>query len=365
MRVNWFGYFPQTDGYGRFNTRLVQALQDLQADVDLYHIGELDRPARLLQQLNIGWGRLNITCAPPYMLKKVPGRHWLYSMTEGSRIPLEWVEWIKECGIERLFVPCQHNLNAFKDSGVRIPIHVLPGGTDPDEFPLLPLKSEYRPYTFLTFADRGFRKGWEETREAFYHAFGGKTMGNMEVRLIIKARKKDGGLLDWMSKNIRDADKRVTFLVDDIEDMRQVYAQAHCLVLPSRSEGWGMMHREAACSGLPVITQQYAGMDDGHTQEWAMVVESDYDEEVPKEAKALGTWRIANFQDIAQKMRYCFYSPETAQAFGLRAARWIRQNQTWHHSAKLLIQLYEEHAYGKEIKTSQGLRVGRSALQVS
>jgi glycosyltransferase involved in cell wall biosynthesis len=346
--LNWLGYFQQNDGYGRFNSRMVGALQDLGVDVRAIHVGDLDRPGWLLRQLNIDETRLNIWCMPPYMLKTLPGRHWLYSMTEGSRIPLGWVEAIAQHGIERVIVPCEHNKKAFLDSGVRVPIDVIPGGTDPAEFPLLDNRKvrleDYRPYTFLTFADRGGRKGWNEVWDAFYQAFGGKTTGVASARLIIKVRKgSNNAALMEMMKKAEGADSRILYQIDDIEDVRQVFAQAQCLVLPSRSEGWGMIHREAASLGLPVITQAYAGLDDGNTSEWAMVVESSHDEEIPKEvATALGEWRIANFQDIAQKMKFCFYSPETAAAFGRSASLWLHRHQTWHHAAKQLMHLIAE-----------------------
>jgi glycosyltransferase involved in cell wall biosynthesis len=338
MHCNWIGYFGQADGYGRFNTRMIAALQQAGMDVHAIHIGDLDRPQPLLSQMHIDWNPLTISCMPPYMLKKIPGRQWLYSMTEGSLIPPSWVEKIKETGVERVIVPCEHNKRAFRDSGVRVPIEVVPGGTDPEEFSVLPAKQSFRPYTFLTFADRGGRKGWNEVWDAFYNAFGGKTTGNQEVRLIIKVRKgsNNAALMEVMKKAV-GADARIIYQIDDTNNIYDTLAQADCLILPSRSEGWGMIQREAACMGLPVITQAYAGLDDGYTQEWALVVESSHMEDIPKEGDtALGQWSIPNFQDIAQKMKYCFYSPETAAKFGRDAASWIRKNQTWEHSAGAL-----------------------------
>lgn len=343
MRLNWIGYFDQTDGYGRFNTRLINALQWLGMDIKVYHIGDFARPSWLFDQMGYDYSRQTILCMPPYMLPKIPGRKWLYTMTEGSRILPDWTEKIAESGVERLMVPCLHNVQAFQDSGVRLPISVVPGGTDPEEFSLITEPKAYRPYTFLTFGDRGFRKGWEETRDAFYLAFGGKTTGNMEARLIIKSLpQKSETLFDLMDK-AEEKDTRVIYDQRNVLNMRDLYAQVHCLVQPSRSEGWGMMHREAASCGLPVITQRYSGMDDKHTEQWAMVVDSARDEDIPRKSEsALGRWRIASVEDLAQKMKYCFYSPETAAAFGRTASQWIRKNQTWLHSATALVRLLQE-----------------------
>lgn len=341
MYINWFGYYNQNDGYGRFNSRMVRALQRY-VPLEALHIGLLDMPDWLLFQQNIliGQGTLNITCTPPYMVKKVLGPHWLYTMTEGSRIPQGWVDAIEGAGVERVLVPCIHNLHAFRNSGVSVPISVVPGGTDPNEFPIIEKRKfcleDYYPYTFLCFADRGDRKGFPEVWEAFYRAFGGKTEGNQNVRLIIKGRMKDKSVLAAMSR-AQDADKRIVYQESDALDMYDIYAQADCIVVPSRSEGWGMIHREAACMGLPVITQAYSGLDDA--ENWAYTV-SGATAPIPSDAATmLGEWKIADKDDLAQKMLFCYHSPETAAAEGRRHAQWIRREQTWEHSAKTLVSL--------------------------
>lgn len=339
--INWFGYFNSADGYGRFNARLAKALSRF-APVNIEHIGILDLPKGMLESKRIDWSNLTITCTPPYMVKKVWGRHWLYTMTEGSRIPASWVEAIHKSEVERVLVPCTHNLKAFRDSGVEVPISVVPGGTDPNEFPVQEHQYDYalehyRPYTFLCFADRGDRKGFPEVWEAFYKAFGGKTTGEKDVGLIIKGRMKDRSLLSVMA-SAKDGDSRVIYQEMDAEDMNTIYAQADCLVLPSRSEGWGMIHREAACTGLPVITQAYSGLDDA--KHWAEVVSDGEIKPIPNEvATALGEWRIVDTDALAGRMRYMYDWPHYGALVGRHAAQWIRREQTWEHSAKILLSL--------------------------
>ena len=43
------------------------------------------------------------------------------------------------------------------------------------------------------------------------------------------------------------------------EDLPALYASADCLVLPSRSEAWGMVLNEAAAAGLPLVATEAAG----------------------------------------------------------------------------------------------------------
>lgn len=349
MHLNYIAYYPQYDGYGRWNSRLVRSLQRLGVQVKAATMDHIHMPEWMQRQEGLDWNSLTISCLPPYFLQDVPGRHWLLTMVEGSVVPEEWVKRINASHLERIIVPCQHNQEAFLNSGVQLPVHVVQGGTEPYEFPIFPTLKEtiphYRPYTFLTLADRGFRKGWQEAFYAFYAAFGGKSDGNHNVRLIIKYRPRSGGTpMEYMQK-AAGADPRIEFWESDPSDMYSVYAQADCVVLPSRCEGWGMPHREAAMMGLPVITQAYAGLDDGHTHQWSLVVEEGRIAPIPKEHKpSMGEWRIVDKDALAQVMKWCYHSPETARGAGLRAAKWLYEHQTWDHSARKLLDLIE----GKE-----------------
>lgn len=341
MKINFVGYYPDWDGYGRFNSRLVRTVQSLGIQCKPATTTHYDMPDWLLKQEGVSWDNLTISCLPPTMVQKIPGRHWLFSMTEGSRIPDSWANHINNSWVERVIVPCEHNRLAFERSGVLAPISVIPGGTDPDEFPLVDQKI-HRPYTFLTFADRGFRKGWNEVFDAFYIAFGGKTSGEKNVRLIIKARPNGNDTVELLRKT-QEPDARIIWEVSDIPDVRMVYNQADCLALPSRSEGWGMPHREAASMGLPVITQRYSGMDDGCTEGWSFPLEWGEVKPIPKgEGELLGEWMVADIGELAEKMRWCYENPVSASLFGHCASRWIAQNQTWQHSAEKLVALIEE-----------------------
>src|SRR5687768_466362 len=105
-------------------------------------------PAWMQEQEGIDWDALTISCLPLYLVQRVPGKHWLFSMTEGSIIPQSWVDTINNSGVERVLVPCVHNQKAFVDSGVVPPVSVVPGGTDPKEFPELdPFRPYGKPYT--------------------------------------------------------------------------------------------------------------------------------------------------------------------------------------------------------------------------
>lgn len=338
-------YFKQHDGYGRYGTRMIRALLNLGVDVVPILRLQLHGPGWLVRQMGIDFSSLTITCMPPYYLASLPGRQWVLSMCEGTKLVDGWAQKVNTMS-ERLIVPCEHNAEAFRSSGVHVPIHVIPGGTDPAEFPKLPdLHSNghfrEKPYTFLALADRGSRKGWTEVWSAFFKAFG-SAKETPDVRLIVKARPLMNDMFDRIA-NTPQKDPRIGFWREDVSDMSTVYGFVDVFAIPSRSEGWGMPQREAAMMGIPVITTRYSGLDDGHLDEWAIPIEKYTMEKVPSIVDAVaGEWARPDVDEVAGKMRWCYDNQKEAAQIGHKAADWLRKNQTWEHSARQLLDLIEE-----------------------
>lgn len=331
--------YTDFEGYGRYSNRLIKTLQKFGYPVKPLFPEHVSMPHWMKKQVGIQQPTFTISCLPPYLLDKAPsgGRHWLITMTEGSKCPDKWADYINAMDVEQVIVPCQHNADAFAQGGVNKPIYVVPGGTDPAEFPVITSR-EPRPYTFLCLADRGARKGWAEVNEAFAKAF---PKGDEAVRLIIKSRPGGNQFVDLLAK-IGHRDKRCTYLNQDM-DMRELYSSVDCFVIPSRCEGWGMPMREAAMMGLPVITQQHSGMDDGHTEQWAIVLQKGKLEAIPPHLGAIaGQWLSPDIDEIAELMHWCYHNPLIAHKFGRAAAQWLRANQTWDHSVQHLIKLMAE-----------------------
>lgn len=311
-------------------------------------------PAWMRAQQGLDFDGLTISCLPPFYLRGLPdeatGRHWLLTMTEGSSLPLGWADTVNSSRVERVIVPCQHNADVFKRGGVEVPIHVVPGGTDPDEFrpgricanphPAQPEAGS--PYTFLAIADRGARKGWAEAWQAFFMAFG-SPQDTPDVRLIIKSLS-DGNDMLALIAGAENLDPRVTIIMEDMPDIRDFYRMGDCLVMVSRSEGFGMIMREGAACGLPVLTQRYSGMDDGYTDEWAIVVTGGRLEPIPAHFEHIaGEWLRADPDRLAERMHWCYDNQAAAERIGANASQWLASNQTWHHSAQKLLNLIGEH----------------------
>lgn len=338
--LNWLSYkLVYLDGYGRYSLHTVRALaQTGKVNVRPDLVDRLDLPGWVQRMMGLDFTNLTVSIMPGHELRALPGRQWAYSMYESTRLPDGWSDSINT-KTERLIVPCEWCEDVFRDNGVTVPIHVVYGGTDPEENPVIPaFPNSNRPYTFITLGDRGSRKGWDTTWAAFCQAFTPKD----DVRLIVKCRGFDLRFID----NTNSPDpmtKKIHIWREDVDRMHDVFAHADCAVYPARSDGWGMWCREAACCGLPVIATNYSGVAVG-IEHWAYPVGyREVDAQLPS-PKAPGKWATANVEEVAHWMRYCYENRETAKQKGLQAAQWIRDNQTWQHSAAQMIDLLERYA---------------------
>ena len=110
-------------------------------------------------------------------------------MLETTGIPKEWV---KQCNMmEEVWVPSHFNEETFRDSGVKVPIHVIPLGIDPSYYsPNIVSYKNHDKYTFLSVFEWGERKAPEILLKGFSKAF--KKTDN--VVLICKVINNDGGI---------------------------------------------------------------------------------------------------------------------------------------------------------------------------
>lgn len=335
MKINWVGYrFLKEDGYGRYGVHMIRALARLGVTITPIQAQTLyDMPEDVLKLTGVDFNQRSIFLLPPVAIRgEAPPNSWIYTMHEDSKLPDGWAKTINQ--FERCIVPCEHNAEVFKACGVSIPIDVVYGGTAPEEFPVREQAIE-RPYTFLCLGDRGSRKGWETVWGAWYEAF---PESLTDVRLIIKARPEM--VPDWF-RDCELPDKRIRRWYDNVTDMKQVFAEADCVVYPARGDGWGMWWREAAMMGIPALVTPYSGNAVG--AEEAAIPLRNY-RMMQSMLDSGGDWAMPDQSEVAEKMRWCYEHQTEARAKGVQAAQWLRGHQTWDHSAKALVKLIEAHA---------------------
>jgi glycosyltransferase involved in cell wall biosynthesis len=340
---------PELDvysGYGRMACALLETLNDkgIRTNAIWRNSGLLDthsdkQKGLIKQPIIPAAGGICLgypTIIPRYGNLIMAGNRICVTMFESSQLPTGWVAELNSC--KAVIVPTNSQAQIFKSNGVAVPIHVIPLGIgETFHYVERPTLNE-RPYTFVTWGDRGFRKGWNDAIQAFIGAFGDRE----DVQLIIKCRS-DSEMPDFTNANIH------TWRVDfDEPQLQEFYANADCMVFPSYGEGFGLPPREfAATGGLVMATEWWA--DD--IAEWGIPIGYAL---VPAwrghpEFQGLGQWAnphhfqlMALMRGFFEKARESDKAREFIQDMCKHAAVKVKERWTWAGFAEQVYAVWKE-----------------------
>ena len=259
-----------------------------------------------------------------------------YSMLEVTGIPREWVRQANL--MDEVWVPSEFNKRTFQDSGVRVPVHIIPLGINPAYFsPTIRSTKLKDTYTFLSNFEWGERKAPEILLEAFSDEFS----VTESVALLCKINNFDGSVnirSEIQKLGLRSGGGRIVIAENTIlknYDLGALYASADCFVLPARGEGWGMPILEAMACGLPVIATNWSAQTDFMNSQNAFPLE--VERMVHASAKCPYyegfDWAEPSYEHLRYLMRWIFENRQEASAKGLSAAKDVRRNWTWNNTA--------------------------------
>ena len=194
--------------------------------------------------------------------------HW-----ESNMLPDGWVENINSC-VNEVWVSSKYNMEACKNSGVTIPVRVVPCIFLPRTLPeknriqLMTcgdkIISDEGRYTFYTIGELSPRKSILETIDIFCKAFTDKD----NVRFIVKTHYKDYSKesINYCLVNISSVlDKYpnhapVHVILQNLResDILGLHSIGDCYVALSKSEGFGLPIHDAHNYGKKVITTGYS-----------------------------------------------------------------------------------------------------------
>ncbi|MEX0940104.1 MAG: glycosyltransferase family 4 protein [Candidatus Babeliales bacterium] len=180
-----------------------------------------------------------------------------YTMYEKTQLPSEWVE-ILNSYFDAAIVPDEFLVDVYKNSGVIIPIFVLPLSLYLEPFLEIPAKTQANfPFIFGTSGMLSDRKNQLLLLEAFEKTFG----NSPDVKLKIHGRsgfeyaKRLKERIDQLKlTNVELIDRTFTW-IEYIEFM----ASLDCFVSVSRGEGFSIPPREALALGIPCIISDNTG----------------------------------------------------------------------------------------------------------
>lgn len=262
------GYVQVADGLGRQTVELIDALKD---DVSINFIPTQktvlrDVPAgvrSIISKETTKLGKVVIfedaVWRPGYnaykKLKTPKSRDQIriaYSVFESSAIPNEWVT-ILNSYFDAVVVPDPYLVETYENSGVRLPIFVLPLGLDLQAFFDEPLKKQAgTPFVFANLSTCTDRKNQIALVKAFAKAFG----NDDRVSLLINCRICTDGTQGKLKEEIiRQGLTNVHFsnLSLDNAAYLRLFKTVDCYVNLSKGEGFSIQPREAMALGIPVI----------------------------------------------------------------------------------------------------------------
>ncbi|MDA8280855.1 MAG: glycosyltransferase [Actinomycetota bacterium] len=203
------------------------------------------------------------------------------TMFETDRIPGDWVPKLNQ--VDEIWVPTSFNAETFARSGVRVPIHVVPGGVDADLFRpgLPPLDLPCTPgRRYLSVFEWSHRKAPDVLLKAWARAFRPDSAVSLILRCFPRSHFQGNtaaaveALVDEQLAAFGASRSDVAPIVVVGEplspsDMPRLMAAADVYVGVARGEGWGRPLLEAMSCGLTVIGTRWSGnlefMDDANS----------------------------------------------------------------------------------------------------
>lgn len=288
-----------------------------------------------------GKAKTQVVYAQGDVFEKNSGKYKVgFTMLEVDGLPSEWVRQANL--MDEVWVPSTFNRSTFENSGVKVPIHVIPLGVDPAYFS--PSIIGYKPdhvFTFLSVFEWGERKAPELLIKAFSDEFS----KSEDAVLICKANNFDPSVniqLDIENLNLRKNGGRIVLAQNRIlerYELGSLYKSADCFVLPTRGEGWGMPILEAMACGLPVIATNWSSQVDFMTKENSLPI--DVEGLIPAKAKCPYyegfNWANPSYEHLRYLMRWVFENQKKANEIGQKAAQDVRVNWTWDKAVEKMI----------------------------
>ena len=237
-------------------------------------------------------------------------------------------KWVTVCNkLDLVFVPTHWCRTAFQNSGVTVPVFVLPHGIEEDYRPVDGLRSD-SPFVFYnTFHSTSFcsRKSMEELIRAFLNTF----TSNDDV--VLRLRTDDSPKLKECQRKYNFGTKIQHDPLDpcSTEEFARIYSEVHCTVHPSKGEGFGLIPFQSIACETPVIAPHQTGMADYLNNDNSVAVKTNGRVKGEGVGNSHGTYFSIDEDDLQNKLRYMYDNWDSEKAKLSHQAPAFRDQYAW------------------------------------
>lgn len=326
MAINLFSpAWNIEESYGRVATELSNGLNNLGISTNCFGSDAPDKP------VEFSFGGILMGYPVNYYKWYTVLKHAKaisLSMFESDALPEGWTDALNQ--FDGTIVPSSWLVDLYRNSGVTIPIDVIPLGISRGF--LYKPRIETGKFRVVAIGDGGSRKACWRAMFAFVGAFG----DDPDVELIIKARN---------FTNNRFSNKNIRVIVDNYSDseMNELYQSADMMVFPSCGEGFGLPPLEFAKTGGIVAATNWSGMAD-YINEIGFPISYEMGEAWAgnKKLAGVGKWAEADIEEIVETMRHVrSMSVEERNKMGLAASEYVSKNYRWDTFAQQVKEVWE------------------------
>lgn len=269
-----------------------------------------------------------------------------YYAWETSRLPPAWIQPINSI-TQEVWVPCEYLRQVSVNSGVQVPVKVLPHA--------IPLPSPtWKPqctidglpedrFKFYSIFQWSERKNPAGIIRSYYEAFS----IDDPVIFVIKTYRVGDEIeeknfirreISRLKKETKGVRCPKILLIEDFIGTHEIQAIHHycdCYVSMSRNEGFGIPAFQAASMGNSIVVPRYSAFVDHFTEQNSFLI--DIQGEIPvtgmKHISVLYTgdmvWSDPSISHCAQRMREAFENQDLAKQKGLAAQKYISDNLSY------------------------------------
>jgi glycosyltransferase involved in cell wall biosynthesis len=254
-------------------------------------------------------------------------------VADSTRISPRFAAWADHPAVAGLMLPSRFSLSAFRDSGVRNALELVPHGvsTVQPSARFDDLRADARPKALFFATFFGHRKGWDLVRDL---------MAELDECLFVVKGFTEAAAYFGEAENVLTIDEWLTE-----PDLASLYVNCDFLVSLHRGGAFEMHCADAAAYGLPVVATRFGGVTDYLTSDTSYLVDALATERLEHPGSDhCGDGAVPDVAAAVRITRELLSELPDARRRATRNAIGIRARYSWRRAAERIVAFMHQRA---------------------